>query len=211
MLVGLYIVLGTIISLAVVSVLWRLSSKRSSIPCPAWLGLMVEMENPFFNNNRSESIIINSDIGPGMKVLDFGCGPGRVTVPAAIAVGPDGNVTAFDIQSGMLDRVRKKAEEKKILNIEYIQGASGEGKLGKDQYDRALMVNVLGEIPDRETAMKEIFNCLKPGGILSVTEVIADPHFQSRKKVTVVAEKAGFIKKDRFGSLMSYTNLFEKK
>jgi len=41
-----------------------------------------------------------------------------------------------------------------------------------------VLVTVLGEVPDREAALREIFDALKPGGILSVTEIIFDPHFQ---------------------------------
>ncbi len=35
-----------------------------------------------------ERLIQRLDVGPGMRVLDAGCGPGRLTVPLAKAVGP---------------------------------------------------------------------------------------------------------------------------
>ncbi len=210
MLIALYIVLGAAIIITVITAVWRFSSKRASIPCPSWLGLLVELENPIFRNNHSRAILKNSGIAPGMKVLDFGCGPGRVTIPAAIAVGPAGTVTAFDIQADMLEKVKIKAENADIHNIEYIRGAAGEGKLGVGRFDRVLLVNVIGEIPDWETALKEIFDSLKPGGILSVTEVIADPHFQSEKKVVSIAEKVGFKKKDYCGIRISYTVSLKK-
>lgn len=91
-----------------------------------------------------------------------------------------------------------------------MHGRAGYGKLVKNEYDMVLLVTVLGEIPDRKKAMREIFTSLKPNGILSVTEVIADPHFQSRKTVISEAEKAGFIKKARFGSRLSFTLNFQK-
>lgn len=43
--------------------------------------------------------------------------------------------------------------------------------------------------------MQEIFNALKPGGILSVTEIILDPHFQSRGTVLWLACTVGFREK----------------
>jgi hypothetical protein len=49
-------------------------------------------------------------------------------------------------------------------------------------------VTALGEIPDREAALKEIFDALRPSGLLSVTEIVLDPHFQTR---TTVARLAG--------------------
>jgi predicted methyltransferase len=38
----------------------------------------------------------------------------------------------------------------------------------------------------------EIFEALKPGGILSVTEVVFDPHFQGRSSVRELAAAVGF-------------------
>ena len=135
-----------------------------------------------------------------MKVLDIGCGPGRLTIPIADQIGPQGEVVAMDIQPGMLRRAQEKAQAANLHNIQFLQAGAGEAKLGRSQYDRALLVTVLGEIPDREAALKEIFDALKPGGILSATEVIFDPHFQSRGTVFRLASTVGFQEKNRFGN-----------
>ena len=58
--------------------------------------------------------------------------------------------------------------------------------------------------------MQEIYQALKPGGILSITEVIFDPHFQSRKSVKQVAGKVGFREVGFFGKRLAYTMHFEK-
>jgi ubiquinone/menaquinone biosynthesis C-methylase UbiE len=205
----LYIGIGVIL-LFLVALIWRLFSNRASLPCPSWLGWMVEMDNPVLRNNSAKAIVSHLDLQPGMRVLDFGCGPGRLTIPLAKRVGPSGRIAAFDIQRGMLARVQAKALQENLSNIEYIQGAAGEGKLGTNQYDRALLVTVLGEIPDRQTLMKEIFESLKPGAWLSVTEAIADPHFLRRSSVSSAAASTGFLEKYFFGNKISYTIIFEK-
>lgn len=172
---------------------------------------MVELDNPLFRNNSARAIIGHLALEPGMKVLDCGCGPGRLTIPTAKEVGPTGQVTAFDVQPGMLERVRDKTQAENLDNIQFVQGGAGEGKLRRNHYDRALLVTVLGEIPDQKAALAEIFESLKPGGVLSVTEVIADPHFQRRASVTEAAASVGFVEQDFFGHSLSYTINFEKQ
>ncbi len=58
----------------------------------------------------AETILDRLALEPGMKVLDVGCGPGRLTVPAARRVGINGHVTALDVQPEMLRRVQKKLD-----------------------------------------------------------------------------------------------------
>jgi cobalt-precorrin-6B (C15)-methyltransferase len=50
-------------------------------------------------------------------VLDFGCGSGTYTIPAAKAVGATGRVYALDINPRALDRVERKAERAGLRNI----------------------------------------------------------------------------------------------
>ena len=69
---------------------------------------------------------------------------------------------------------------------------------------------MLGEIPDRAKALREIFDALVPGGVLSVTEVIFDPHFQTRKTVTRFVSKAGFQEKTFVGNRFAYVLHLEK-
>jgi ubiquinone/menaquinone biosynthesis C-methylase UbiE len=189
---------------------WHFASRRQSLPCPVWLRWLVELDNPFTKTNRAAVIISHLDIFPGMIVLDMGCGPGRVTLPAAEKVGPQGKVVAVDMQQGMLRRAEEKAQKAGMSNIQFVQAGAGEGKLERNHFDRALLVTVLGEIPDRQSAMKELFDALKPGGILSITEVIFDPHFQRRSVVRNIAQRVGFREKSFFGNAIAYTLHFEK-
>jgi ubiquinone/menaquinone biosynthesis C-methylase UbiE len=206
----LFVAVGLICIIIAIAILWRFSSNRASIPCPSWLGWLVELDNPILKNNSAREIISHLELRPGMKVLDFGCGPGRLTIPIAKLIGPAGTVTAFDIQPAMLERVRAKAIQENLSNIDFVHGSAGEGKLGNSLFDRVLLVTVLGEVPDRKPLIQEIINGLKSGGLLSVTEVIADPHFQTRKNVLNLVTAAGFKEKGGWGNQISYTMTFEK-
>jgi ubiquinone/menaquinone biosynthesis C-methylase UbiE len=172
---------------------------------------MVELDNPFTKTNRASVIIELLGLQPGMKVLDAGCGPGRLAIPAAKAIGSQGELTALDLQAGMLARVEEKARPAGLSNIRLMQAELGQGKLENNYYDRALLVTVLGEIPEQEAALQEIYQALKPGGILSVTEVIFDPHFQSRESVQRVASRVGFHEAGFFGKRLAYTMHFKKE
>jgi len=205
-----YILAGLVGLIVLVGIAWRFGSRRHSLPCPVWLRWLVELDNPFTKTNRAAVITGHLELQTGMTVLDAGCGPGRVAIPVAQRVGPEGAVVAVDIQPGMLKRAQEKARDAGITNIEFVEAGLGEGQLGRNRFDRALLVTVLGEIPDREAALKEVHDALKPGGVLSVTEIIFDPHFQSRKTVTRLAEAAGFQERQFFGNRIAYTLNLQK-
>ena len=207
---NLSIIPSIVILIVVLTLVWRFISNRRSLPCPSWLSWMVEMDNPFTKTNRASVIIDLLGLQPGMKVLDAGCGPGRLAIPAAKAIGSQGELTALDLQAGMLARVQEKARTAGLSNIRLMQVELGKGKLEMAYYDRAMLVTVLGEIPEQEAALQEIYQALKPGGILSVTEVIFDPHFQSRESVQRVAGRVGFREAGFFGKRLAYTMHFEK-
>lgn len=83
--------------MGLIAIFWRALSTRISIPCPTWLSWLVELDNPFFRHYRTRVIIEHLVLRPGMNVLDFGCDPGRLTIPIAKTVGPAGKVTAIEI------------------------------------------------------------------------------------------------------------------
>ena len=103
--------------------------------------------------------------------------PGRLTLPLAEKVGPDGEVTAIDIQDGMLHEARERAGKAGFTNIRFIRTGPGEGKLERNYFDRAVLATVFGEIPDQEVALQEIFEALRPGGILAHRRDYPGPSF----------------------------------
>lgn len=207
---GLRIFLWFILAIVIISIVWRLLSQRINIPCPAWLYWLVELDNPFARACHAKVIIENLNLASGMKVLDAGAGSGRVTIPLAEILGEQGQVTAMDIQKSMLDVIQKKTQIKNLHNIRLLQAGIGNGVLEQNYYDRVILVTVLGEIPNQHAAFEELYNTLKSGGILSVSEMIFDPHFQSKKTVINEAKAVGFREKKFVGNWFAYTIQFEK-
>lgn len=182
----------------------RWMARRQPLPCPFWLSWL--LENPFMNSVAGADVILDRlALEPGMKVLDVGCGPGRLTIPAARRVGADGQVTALDIQPEMLQRVQKKLAASALTNVRLVCAGAGEGNVEHETFDRGLLVTVLGEIPDRKAALEEMFQALKPGGILSVTEVLPDPDFQTPSTVRRLATEVGFEEQAHFGGFPAFT------
>ena len=207
---SILILLGALLIFFIAGIVWRCSSRHISIPCPSWLAWLVEMENPLQKNYNASSLIRQLGIQPGMKVLDAGCGPGRVSIPLAVAVGPEGRVVAVDVQPRMLDRARGKARSGGLTNIEFLETAIETGGLVDAEFDRVVLAAVLGEIPDRQGAMREIYRALKAGGILAISEIVLDPHYQSRSTILKLASQTGFHEKEFKGNRFSFTLLLEK-
>jgi len=205
-----YIILAVVCIIGLVFAFWHVGSRRFQLPCPVWLRWMVEMDNPFTKTCRAQTIIEHLGLESGMAVLDAGCGPGRLTIPIAGRVGDHGCVVAMDIQEGMLARTKQKALAEALSNIDFLHAGLGQGTLGSNRFDATVLVTVLGEIPNRAKALKEIYGALKPAGILSVTETVFDPHFQRRGTVSRLAGEAGLVPVESFGNRMSFTMNFQK-
>ncbi len=204
------IVLALIALLAAISIAWRLSSRRHALPCPSWLRWMVELDNPFAASNKAAFIVAQLQIQPGMKVLDAGCGPGRVTLPLARAVGSTGQVLAVDLQPAMLEQVAAKARAQGLGNVRTQAAALGQGQLPAGEHDRAVIAAVLGEIPDRAAALADLLRSLRPGGLLAVAELVFDPHFQRRSTVERLARDAGFVVHSFHGHAAAYLLVLQR-
>src|SRR5262249_49992257 len=119
--------------------------------------------------------------------------------------GPNGQVLALDVQAGMLKKLAMSAEARGLTNIQTIASPIEEAALEADSCDRVLLVWVLGEIPNRVEGLQRIFNALKPGAILSITETLFDPHYQRLATVLQLAGAVGLHQDRYYGGWFSYT------
>lgn len=183
---------------------WQLLTKLYHLPCPPVFIFILE-SRMMENVAGPEAIIQRAGIEPDMRVLDAGCGPGRISVPLAAYLSQQGKLVVLDVQEEMLKRLSQRLVNRGLDQVEMIQAGLGSGKLGENLFDRALLITVLGEIPDQPAALAELYRALVPGGILSITEVLPDPHYQPLKKVRRLAKEAGFQTELAHKSWRSYT------
>ncbi len=130
----------------------------------------------FFLDNWIRRLIQNPQkiVGPyiqaGDTVMDMGCGPGYFTIDMAKLVGPKGRVIAIDIQTKMLERVRKKAEKHGLGNrIEYHR--AGTHQIGLNiKADFILAFYMIHETPDIQHTLGELKTLLKDDGKILAVE-----------------------------------------
>lgn len=147
---------------------------------------------------------------PGQRILEFGPGPGRLLIPAAERIQPDGEAVGIDIQSGMVERLKRRAVDEGITNLTAIVGDATQSHVDEASFDLVFLVTTLGEIPNRAAALAESYRALKGGGILSITEIFGDPHYQSQSTVRRLANDAGFRLQSIQGYWWFYTATFAK-
>jgi ubiquinone/menaquinone biosynthesis C-methylase UbiE len=113
-------------------------------------------------------------------------------------------VEIFDLQQEMLDHTIRRARERGLWNVTPTQGDARDLPYEDDSFDAAVLITVLGEIPDQDVALGEIARVLRPGGRLIVGELFGDPHMVTLTSLRQRAESAGLRFERRIGSPLAY-------
>ena len=147
-------------------------------------------------------------VGPGLTVLEIGPGTGFYTLEATRRVGPSGRVICLDLQSEMLHHTRRRLEASGH-HAAFLRADARALPLASETVDQVLLVTVLGEIPDRASALAETNRVLRPGGRLCVSEQFPDPDFVTTSTLRRELTGAGFAEMETRGSLV-YTSTWLK-
>jgi SAM-dependent methyltransferase len=205
--VGILLILAA--AFVLLSLGWRWASRRWSIPCPSILAW--SLENRFFQRFNGTRVVLDRlGFQPGQKVLEIGPGPGRLLIPAAKQVLPGGEAVGIDIQPKMIERLKRRANDAGITNLQAIVGDATNPHVPEASFDIVFLCTALGEIPDRTAALAQCYRALKPEGVLSITEMFGDPHYQTRSVVLRLAEVVGFRFQSVEGGWWLYTAQFVK-
>jgi ubiquinone/menaquinone biosynthesis C-methylase UbiE len=108
-------------------------------------------------------------LAPGDHVLDLPCGTGASALPAAEAVGPDGQVVAVDLAAGLLRLAQAKALAAGLRNIRFVEADMRATGLPDESFDAVVCVFGVFFVPDRQALMRELWRMVRPGGTLAVT------------------------------------------
>ena len=96
--------------------------------------------------SRAIEVLERIGIRKGQTVLDFGCGYGTYTIPAAKILGEQGRVYALDKDKEALDEMMQKAGLGGLKNIEKMETS---GKLEIELTNESVDVVLLFDVLDR--------------------------------------------------------------
>jgi ubiquinone/menaquinone biosynthesis C-methylase UbiE len=117
-------------------------------------------------SRKPEETLKRIGISKGQCVLDYGCGIGSYSIPAARLVGSSGRVYALDIHPMAIEKVTKRAKKENLNNIQTILSGLNTG-LQAESIDHVLLFDVYRSVPEKVALLREINRVLKPDGKLS--------------------------------------------
>lgn len=156
--------------------------------------------------SQAFEVLQRAGINRSQLVLDFGCGSGMYTIPAAKIVGEQGRVYALDKDKKALDELMQKAESIGLRNIERMD-TSREPKidLPDESVDVVLLFDVFHsyyfpQTDDRRNLLNEIHRIMKPSAFVSVWP----KHMESEAKGEI--ESANFYFEREYSGTLIHNN-----
>ena len=152
------------------------------------------LANPLRRLLYTAKSILEPYVSKGMTVLEPGPGMGFFTLEAARLVGPKGRVVAVDIQSKMIEVLRRRAQRAGLLDRLDTRLIKDNGLGIKDlkgKVDFVLAFAMVHEVPDADKFFLETATALKPGGRMLFAEPsghVSEEHFA---RLIAQAQEAG--------------------
>jgi arsenite methyltransferase len=131
-----------------------------------------------------------AEMKPGETVLDLGSGGGLDCFLAAKQVGPEGRVIGVDMTPEMLERARGQAQKLGMENVEFRQGFLEALPVEDASIDVVISNCVINLSPEKTKVFAEIFRVLKPGGRVSVSDIVLDKELPGEVRESAAAWSA---------------------
>jgi ubiquinone/menaquinone biosynthesis C-methylase UbiE len=146
-------------------------------------------------------VLRRAGIGPGMRVLDIGCGVGDMSLLAADMVGPSGLVLGVDRSADAI----AVAERRAVATGKCYWTRFAEMEIDEfsahETFDAVIGRLILMYLPDPAATLKRLSGHLRPGGVVAFQEmamttarsVPEGPQFRKcRSWIVETFERAGF-------------------
>lgn len=113
-----------------------------------------------------EKLIARLGIESKDVVVDFGCGPGFITIPLAKVAS---KAIGVDVSPRMLEKADRYAKRAQVP-VELLQSDGSELKLADKSVDLILLNHVFHEVENKRATLSEFLRVLKPSGKVAIVE-----------------------------------------
>jgi SAM-dependent methyltransferase len=116
-------------------------------------------------------LLTRAGIGPGMRVLDVGCGPGDVSLLLSELVGRGGSVIGVERDEEALSTARRRAVESDVANVDFVVGDFRDIELDDVPIDALVGRLVLMYQGDPAAAVAAAARHVRPKGVVVFAEM----------------------------------------